>query len=259
MHDYRRLTLMLIASLLSACATLPEDRAQLIPADSRQLVVVTTPGWDAPVGTLQTFARDGSGWTAASEPADVSVGRTGAAWGRGLHPDQPGLQKVEGDGRSPAGIFSIGVAFGYADSAVTALNYKSLDADDWCIDVNGSPLYNRIVNSKVVGIAAIVGSSEPMRRDLHLGGDQRYREGFVIEHNPARVPAGGSCIFAHLWAEPSAPTAGCTAMGAADMTRLLAWLDARQQPLFVLLPTHEYARLQSAWGLPAVPGVGGTR
>ena len=56
-------------------------------------------------------------------------------------------QKQEGDGRAPAGVFRIGTAFGYADSARPALPYQAMTASDYCIDVNGSPLYNRIVDA----------------------------------------------------------------------------------------------------------------
>jgi len=200
---------------LCSCAGL-RDRTKssaVIPQATQQLVVVITPDWDAPIGRLQRFARDDSQWVAVGEPVSVTVGRSGSASGRGLHPAQvDGLQKREGDGRAPAGVFKIGDAFGYASQARTGLNYQALDGDDWCIDVTGSPLYNRIVDRKDVGDAAIAGASEPMRRDLHLDGDQRYREGFVIEHNPERVSGGGSCIFAHLWKASGAPTAGCTAM-----------------------------------------------
>ena len=31
---------------------------------------------------------------------------------------------------------------------------------------------------------------------------------------------------------------------------LLAWLDADKNPLFILLPASEYARLQKSWQLP---------
>src|SRR3546814_14689958 len=87
-----------------------------------------------------------------------------------------------------------------------------MQAGSWCMDVVDSPLYNRIVDARDVGDAAVEGSSEPMRRDLHNDGDQRYRSGFVIEHNPEARKGAGSCIFAHLWKAPGAPTAGCTAM-----------------------------------------------
>jgi L,D-peptidoglycan transpeptidase YkuD (ErfK/YbiS/YcfS/YnhG family)/cell wall-associated NlpC family hydrolase len=219
---------------------------------ARQLVLVTTPDWDADHGVLRTFARDATGWVETAAAVRVVVGRAGSAWGVGLHPVQPGPRKKEGDGRAPAGLFAIGTAFGYARSADTALPYVAMDRDDWCIDVTGSPFYNRIVDAREVGAAAVAGSSEPMRRDLHAGGDSRYRLGFVIGHNPSNIPGAGSCIFAHLWKSPDTPTAGCTAMAARAMRRLLAWLRPEDHPVFALLPQAEYERLGAQWGLPSL-------
>ena len=217
---------------------------------SRQLVLVTTPAWDSNHGTLQSYERSADGWRQVGVAAPVMIGRAGAAWGLGLHSAQPGVQKREGDGRAPAGVFAIGSAFGYASNANTALPYAAMQASHYCIDVNESPLYNRIVDADVVGTEAIEGSTEPMRRDLHADGDQRYRLGFVIEHNVEARPGGGSCIFAHLWKSPTDATAGCTAMDAATMERLLSWLRPSHQPVLVLLPHPEYLRLHGAWQLP---------
>lgn len=221
---------------------------------ARQLVLVTTAGWDATDGQLRRFERDGGAWRQVGEAAPITVGRNGTAWGIGLHPPQSGNQKREGDGRAPAGVFGIGSAFGYAAEADTALPYAPMHADSWCMDVVDSPYYNRIVDARVVGEAAIEGSSEPMRLDLHNDGDQRYREGFVIEHNPEAVKGAGSCIFAHLWGRPGQPTAGCTAMAPAAMQALYGWLRPEAGPVFVLLPENEYAALRQAWRLPEITG-----
>jgi L,D-peptidoglycan transpeptidase YkuD (ErfK/YbiS/YcfS/YnhG family) len=221
--------------------------------DSQQFVLVITAGWDDNQGTLQAFDREGSGWKSHGAAVHVSIGRAGSAWGLGLHDPQPGPKKKEGDGRSAAGVFRIGQAFGYAPDVETSLDYTAMTATHWCVDVNASPLYNRIVDSRVVGNDAVAGSSEPMRRDLHANGDQRYKIGFVIEHNEAATPGEGSCIFAHLWKSSGEPTAGCTAMDESVMRELVAWLNPKRSPVFVLLPKSEYLRLRESWELPKAP------
>nr|WP_238391131.1 hypothetical protein [Pseudoxanthomonas japonensis] len=219
--------------------------------DARQLVLVVTDGWDATTGTLQRFElRDGR-WQAVAPAAPIAVGRNGAAWGLGLHPAQAqGPQKQEGDGRAPAGVFTLGEAFGYAAKADTAMPYRAMQATSYCIDVPDSPLYNRIIDTRTEGEAAAKGSTEPMRLDLHNQGDIRYREGLVIGHNPKATPRAGSCIFAHLWRTPGEPTAGCTAMASETMDSVLAWLRPDARPVFVLLPRAEYTRLAHDWQLP---------
>jgi L,D-peptidoglycan transpeptidase YkuD (ErfK/YbiS/YcfS/YnhG family) len=236
--------------LLGGCAS-PGTPGSQAWDGARQLVLVTTPHVDADTGTLRRYVRDGNGWRQVGDAGPVTVGRTGIAWGRGLHAPQPGPAKREGDGRAPAGVFRVGAAFGYADAFPTALPYAPMDAGHWCIDVPDSPLYNRIVDTAEVGEAAIEGSTEPMRRDIHADGDQRYRLGFVIEHNTDAVLHSGSCIFAHEWKAPGVPTAGCTAMAPAAMEALLEWLHPAAEPVFVLLSTDDHARLHGPWGLPA--------
>ena len=219
---------------------------------ARQMIVVTTAGWNADHGILRTFERRRGRWRMVGSATPVTVGRNGAGWGLGLNaPQGGGPVKREGDNRSPAGVFRIGQAFGYAARADTAMPYRALTVTDWCVDVSASPHYNRIVDAKRVGDAAVKGASEPMRRDLHFAGDQRYRQGFVIEHNPRATPQAGSCIFAHRWVSPTTATTGCTAMAPAAMRSLLAWLKPRDHPVFVLLPQAEYRRLQLPWRLPA--------
>jgi L,D-peptidoglycan transpeptidase YkuD (ErfK/YbiS/YcfS/YnhG family) len=243
--------LLVAIAVLVACAHLHRG-ARLPWSEAQQLVLVITPDWNSSRGTLRTYSRDARGWHAASDALPAVIGRAGSAWGIGLHPLQPGPIKREGDGRSPAGVFAIGTAFGYADSASTGLPYLALNADDYCVDVSGSPLYNRIVDARDVGTAAVAGSTEPMRRDLHANGDDAYKIGFVIEHNPHGEPGAGSCIFAHLWKSADSSTSGCTAMTEPAMRALLGWLQPREHPVFVLLPRAEYERLRAAWNLPEI-------
>jgi L,D-peptidoglycan transpeptidase YkuD (ErfK/YbiS/YcfS/YnhG family) len=243
------LTPCLLAFAIANAAPEPVSTAWL---DARQLILVVTPDWNANRGTLQAFDRTERGWRPFGRSAPVAVGRAGSAWGAGLHGAQPGALKREGDGRSPAGVFRVGVAFGYASTARTGLPYRAMSASDYCIDVPASPLYNTIVNAHDVGERAVAGSTEPMRLDIHHDGDQRYRLGFVVEHNPERVPGAGSCIFAHLWRAADEPTSGCTSMEHSTMRVLLTWLRADRRPIFILLPQSEYARLEAAWQLPEV-------
>lgn len=248
--------------LLSACAGKRVIEIPLPPPDpvlassspianADQLVVVTTPDWDSPRGELKRYERRGAGWQEVGGVAEVTLGRNGTAWGLGLHPmPQPGPQKQEGDGRSPAGVFRLPAAFGYGPTGHSLMPYQAMAETHWCIDVVDSPLYNRIVDARVVGAAAVAGSSEPMRLDLHHDGDERYALGLEVAHNPQAIPGKGSCIFMHLWRQPGEATSGCTAMDETTMQTLLAWLDPQRQPLLLLLPESEYARLETAWRLP---------
>lgn len=219
---------------------------------SRQVLLLVAPEWAGCDAQLQRFERIGcsDNWQLIGESIAVSLGKSGLAWGRGLHPSLAGRAKREGDGCAPAGVFAISALFGNfpPDSAfvrAAKLPYLPATADLKAIDDPASRYYNQIVNQ-----------SEVPEPDWHsceemLRSDQRYAVGAVLAHNsePA-LPGAGSCIFLHVWECAGAPTAGCTAMSLADMTALAAWLDGAAAPLLVQLPQAEYERLREAWGLP---------
>jgi L,D-peptidoglycan transpeptidase YkuD (ErfK/YbiS/YcfS/YnhG family) len=223
-----------------------------VPDETRQLLVAVTAGWDDTDATLRRWQREGAGaaWAPVGEPWDGVVGRAGLAWGRGAHGDGPpagrgGPRKLEGDGRSPAGLFTVGPAYGYDPRPPpgTRLPYTTA-TDTWrCVDDPASRHYNRLLDERTVTIDW--SSREELRRD-----DELYRWVVELGHNSDGRPGAGSCIFLHLWSGPGTSTAGCTAMDGARMTMLLTWLDPAARPMFVLLTRDEYAALATAWRLP---------
>jgi len=227
-----------------------------ILAQSEQLILVTTQNWNAVDGELLRYERrpNEQTWRTAGERISVVVGRNGMAWGKGLHGVPSVLAKTgdpikkEGDGRSPAGVFTLSSAFGYApleQAAKVKLPYLQATATLECVDDSGSTNYNRLVERGNVANPDWK-SSEQMRRD-----DELYRWGVVVDHNAIKPEAnGGSCIFLHIWSSAGKGTAGCTAMEAAKMKELLLWLDQKKKPMLVQLPQAEFERLRDSLGLP---------
>jgi D-alanyl-D-alanine dipeptidase len=241
--------------------TNPAPQRRLVAAN--QLLVVKTANWETTKGTLQRYARTGRhrAWRPVGAPVPIVVGRSGLAWGAGLHGSPETLAqsadplKREGDGKAPAGLFSLNAAFGYLPSAKTRrvkLPYVHSTATLQCVDDAQSAFYNRIVDR-----AQIKQPDWQSHEDM-LRQDELYRWGIVVNHNAGGVgrsqvkakPAGGSCIFLHIWGGADSSTSGCTAMEPALMEELLFWLDAKQQPLLVQLPESEYERLKLTWRLP---------
>ncbi|NCP65160.1 MAG: hypothetical protein GW763_12325 [Paraglaciecola sp.] len=248
---WRLLSALTLAFALTACAFLPQPSVGLLQQlDTEQLIVVVSEDWGASTARLQKYQWQQHKWEKVGPAFAVNLGRTGLAWGLGLHPQQTGYYKQEGDGKATAGIFDLGTSFGYLPTLNTALPYAPMTANHYCIDVNASPLYNQIVDADEVGQTAIAGSTEPMRRDIHNGNQEIYKKGIVLAHNPANQSGQGSCIFMHLWFGEGVATAGCTAMAEPNMDALLAWLDPSKHPRYVALPRTEYQEKQHAWGLP---------
>lgn len=220
---------------------------------ARQLVVVTTEGWDSVRGTLRRYERRGptGRWQRVGAEVPVVVGRNGLGWGVGRYPrPSGGLDPVkrEGDGRAPAGVFDLSGAFGYAPAAEVPwirLPYTHSTAPVKCVDDVESAHYNRVVDETKV--AKDWSSREDMLRT-----DPLYRLGVIVDHNWAAqtTPGDGSCIFLHVWKGPGQGTAGCTAMPEPAIRKVLGWLHPAREPVLVQLPAAEYAGLRRAWGLP---------
>lgn len=221
-------------------------------AIARQLLVVTTPGWNDVEGRMQRYERAEAKqeWQPVGEPVSIVVGRNGMGWGRGLHGAPPGAGPVkrEGDGRTPAGIYRLSAAFGYAapdEAQNVKLPYVQSRASIECVDDTRSTHYNRMIDRSRTTTVDWT-SSEQMRR-----ADDQYRWVVVVDHNANTPVAGaGSCIFLHIWAGPSEGTSGCTAMEAARMEESIFWLDPARGPLLVQLPEAQYNELREVWKLP---------
>jgi L,D-peptidoglycan transpeptidase YkuD (ErfK/YbiS/YcfS/YnhG family) len=223
--------------------------ASPVPAESRQIVLSLSAGWDQTRAILQPYARPtmDAPWVAVGAPIESSIGRAGLAWGRGRHPaGLPGPEKREGDGKSPAGVFDLRLVTGYAKTGPggTRLPYREATPTLRCVDDARSSRYNQLVDEAKT--KKDWSSAEDMRRT-----DDLYRFVVWVGHNDTPVvPGGGSCIFLHLRAGPDATTSGCTAFEPEPMERLLRWLDPAARPVLVQLPEVEYRVRAAAWGLP---------
>jgi zinc D-Ala-D-Ala dipeptidase len=235
------------------------DTTQQTLGDATQLVVVTTADWEATTGELRRFVRDdlGSSWRREGNVVPVVIGRAGLAWGAGFDEladaalPTAGPRKREGDGRSPAGVFPLGDAFGFAaaDSMRwVRLPYLPLTATSECVDDTMSVHYNTVVDRHAV--PQVDWSSAEQMLEIEV-----YRLGVIVGYNAApRLRARGSCIFLHIWGGPGSTTSGCTALDEDELAGLMAWLDPQARPAVVQVPAAMYTRLRSEWGLPALDG-----
>lgn len=248
-----------VSMAIAAChlAHAPAPTATSPLAGATQLVLVRTPGWDSTSGQLQRLVRDDvhSPWRRDGEAVPIVVGRTGLAWGVGFDrlaaagSPTAGPRKIEGDGRSPAGIFPLDTAFGFSpvDSMRwVRLQYVQLTAATDCVDDTASVHYNTVVDRGAVPRVDWQ-SSEHMRKVA------QYRLGVIVGYNALPpVKSRGSCIFFHIWAGPRSTTVGCTALDATELGRLVVWLDPRARPVVVQVPAAIYSLVRDEWGLPSL-------
>lgn len=246
MNRYLPLAFLLVFTW-SSCMREPKTPSGLF-SGTRQVLVVTAPGWDDVQGELRLYQRENGVWKAEGDPIPVTLGMKGMAWGRGVEDfrSRTGPKKQEGDKKAPAGVFRLGDTFGYNTPEAASwikMPYIALSPGTLCVDGAGSPFYNRIVDEKEVNDPAV--SAERMRRE-----DNQYSLGLWVLHNfPESESGAGSCIFMHVRKPDSSGTLGCTAMDYDQMRRLLLWLDPAAQPLLIQAPAGEIAFFTEAAGI----------
>lgn len=246
----RRLLLaLLLLTPIDARADRPGEPVPVSPAN-RQAVVVRSTSWRAQSGTLERYARNAEGaWLRVGGEISVMLGRSGMAWGRGLHvPLREGPRKREGDGKSPAGVFLLERAFGVAAGPPAGAHdfpYFQAQATSYCVEDTRSRFYNQIIDSNEVPKSSWQRWS-PLRRS-----DALFEWGIVVTQNsPEITKAAGSCVFLHVWRGEHRPTSGCTAMPRDELETVLRWLDRKAKPLLVQLPQPTYAEQRAEWALP---------
>lgn len=237
-------------SIISFAQNLDEIKNPI--ANSQQLILVLTEDWNSNTGSLKLFERNSfdNNWTLINKPFEIAIGKNGLAWGYGLHGNKLSdyKSKKEGDGKSPAGIFSLGSVFGYAkqdEVKFLKMPYIYSHSKCFCIDDTNSEFYNLIIDSNYVSNADW-NSREKMKLKNNL-----YKWGITIENNTSpRIKGNGSCIFFHIWDENNKPTTGCTVMPEKNLLEIIKWLDKSKNPLVVQLPKNEYKKLKFVWKLP---------
>ena len=239
---------LVLAALASGAASVNAEPPTLL-GQAQQLILVVTPDWDTVQGQLRRFERaaPGADWRPVGEVGTVVVGKNGIAWDPLMTPVVSGPMKAEGDGRSPAGVFPLGKAFGFATVAEASwlkLPYLPIVEGIECVDDPASEVYNQIVDRRAVRSPDWT-SAERMRE---VG--EAYRWGVVVNYNMPAVAGRGSCIFLHVGGEGGRGTAGCTAMASGFLREVMAWIEPSRAPVLVQLPRTAFDALRRPWSLP---------
>lgn len=256
MNTKIRFYTIIFICLMTAYSCVPMKKSSTLPASSDQLLLVLTDSANAITGFMYCYERqsDKNTWFLSADRFPVMVGRNGLGRGIGLHQASdlvslPG--KEEGDGKSPAGIFTLSKVFGYAPADQMAglkIPYIPITGMTECIDDVKSSHYNQIVSKE---------KTEPFdwnsSEKMHSAGIF-YELGVVVSHNQNPVNKGcGSCIFLHNWSDSIVPTSGCTSMAPTNMKHIAFWIDKQKNPILVQLTWQDYGDLKKKWKLPEVP------
>ena len=123
-------------------------------------------------------------------------------------------RKIEGDYKTPSGIFKIGKLFFREDrieKPKTFLKTVKIEKNmGWCDDINYPKKYNRLVINNI-----------KIKHEKLYRKDNKYDLLIPIKYNSRNpIPGLGSCIFIHL-TNNYEPTAGCIALKKNDFLIML--------------------------------------
>ncbi len=184
----------------------PARAAQVAAARPPQVVTVKVRDRRTTYAVLEVWSRTTSGYVRVAGPWQARVGRSGVG------------RAHEGSGRTPAGVFRLGTAFGVGTrDPGTRLGWFTAGSRDWWgSDVRAPSTYNRHVRCARASCPFRTSHAE------HLVDYPRaYRYAVLIGYNtPPRVVVGaGSAFFLHVGT--GGPTAGCVSLPASRVVRLL--------------------------------------
>ncbi len=204
------------AVLLAAAVTAigPARAAQVsgtrLAAGGQQLITVTATSHAATTATLTGYRRQGTRWVRVLGPWTARVGYNGIA--------RPG-RKREGDGRTPSGTYGFEFFFGVRRDPGVSFPFRHAYSYDVWDDDPSSDRYNEWVDTR---------HEDAGRHPEPLHQLPAYAYAAVIAYNTARVPGLGSAIFLHVGT--GGATAGCVSLPAAELLKVLRWLDPRRSP-----------------------------
>jgi hypothetical protein len=144
-------------------------------------------------------------WEMVIPPVRASIGRNGFAQEN---------EKIEGDGKTPNGLYAMGQLYSYEANVDTKIPFQQVDSLDKWIDDSSSIDYNKYVRGE---------TNAKSFEHLKLKSID-YKYCMVIEYNTQPVVKGkGSAIFFHVADENYTPTSGCVAIAEKDMLQFLKW------------------------------------
>lgn len=207
---------------LPSSLTLPNGPLTALPMQfsaSSQAITVRAVGSTA---TVTVWQRSGSGvWSSLFSTTAARIGVNGIT---------DGTTRKQDTGTTPLGIYPITQGFGVGPNPGTRMPYHRVGAGDWWVEDPSSPYYNQMRTAAQGGFPL---TESGVHGSEHLiNYPTQYHNALVVNFNMAPpVPGRGAGIFLHDLGPQAGPTAGCVAVPAAMLTRIMQWIDPAQQPV----------------------------
>ncbi len=156
-------------------------------------------------GTLTMYNKNGNSFTKVSS-ASCYVGRNGVT-----------SNKIQGDYKTPAGVYTLSHAFGVASDPGSTRDYLKVNQYHYWVGDSSCKYYNQLVDSRETGI--VWNEAEHL-----IDYPKAYKYAIAIDYNTSQIPNKGSAIFLHC--STGGPTAGCVSVSESYMVTILKSLKS---------------------------------
>lgn len=243
---------LLLSLLATACGTDPAWSPTRLThvGPARQMLVAVGDGAGSSWATLYSYDKGPDGvWRQRFAPMRARTGWNGWRWS---------AARVQNDGTSPAGTFTLTTAFGLQANPGTRLGYRRSDGDDvWSGDPADPRTYNlyqtsvsprrtwrstaataeRIADYPVqYAYSVVINAYRPPDSSIYWDTARGQYE------TTAPVPVGhGFSIYLHV--NGAGNTAGCVSVTSANLVALMRWLDPAKAPRIAMGPQEWISRV----------------
>lgn len=188
-----------------------------VAEDASQLIIVIGHPRDSSKGNLTWYCRGEDGLLRPVLSVRATNGQNGIS-----------EEKVEGDRKTPAGVYHFSMAFGAKEDPGALLPYHQIRLGDYYVNDGNSRYYNRLVNDREV--EKDWASAEDLMQEV-----PQYNYGLVLDYNSECIPGKGSAIFLHCpKAVDDGQTGGCISIPEEEVKKLLCSVD--KDTKIVLVP-----------------------
>lgn len=190
-------------------------------AETDQLIIAVGNPADPAKTTLSYYERGADGLLSQIFSVEAVSGMNG------ISPD-----KVEGDKKTPQGVYTFTMAFGMESDPGSVLPYRKVREGDHFVDDSSSKYYNMLVNEYEV--AKDWNSSENLIRQA-----PHYNYALVLNYNAERTPNKGSAIFLHCpKVANNTGTSGCISIPEERMKELVTKVN--QNARIIVVPEEKW-------------------
>lgn len=163
-----------------------------VASSTNQIILVIPPNYTSTSAMLYFYVKEGKKWVQRVE-TKAYVGKNGLG------------KKIEGDKKTPVGVYKFNCYFGIEENPGTNLPYVKVNKSHYWDGDSNSKNYNTLVNIETYSNFNTSDSEHLI--DINPG----YEYALNMDYNKEQTPKKGSGLFLHCFTENTF-TAGCVSI-----------------------------------------------